>query len=162
MCEPTEYHEKRVTVQFVTNQGILREFTRHRKFSFSVESTRYCNYSKNKYEREITFIEPWFINDDRELLSSEAFDNAYEVLCSTYEEAEGYYMLLLDEGFKPEEARGVLPLDTKCEMIMTGFISDWEHFFSLRALGTTGKPHPQAKELAEPLMQEFKALNYIE
>jgi thymidylate synthase ThyX len=70
------------------------------------------------------------------------------------------YLLNINK-LKPEEARGILPLDTKCEVIMTGFVSDWKHFFDLRALGTTGKPHPQAKELAEPLMEEFKTLGYI-
>lgn len=161
LCEPTEYHEKRVTVKFTTNQGILREFTRHRVFSFAVESTRYCNYNKSKHGNEITFIEPEWINSDKEILHSEAYDNAYEIFMSSCEEAEGYYMILIESGFKPEEARDLLPLCTKCDMIMTGFVSDWEHFFDLRALGTTGKPHPQAKELAEPLMEEFKTLNYI-
>ena len=75
--------------------------------------------------------------------------------------AETTYFQLLKQGLKPEEARGVLPLDTKCDMIMTGFVSDWKHFFDLRAIGTTGKPHPQAKELAEPLMEEFRTIGYI-
>lgn len=161
LCEPTEHHEKRITVKFTTNQGILREFTRHRVFSYAVESTRYCNYSKSKFGNEITFIEPDWINSDKLILNSEAYDNAYEIFISACEEAEGYYMLLIENDFTPQQARDVLPLSTKCDMIMTGFISDWKHFFDLRALGITGAPHPQAKELAEPLMEEFKKLNLL-
>lgn len=187
LCEPTEHHEKRVTVKFTTNQGILREFTRHRVFSFAVESTRYCNYSKDKFGNEITYIKPWWlekptINDweSRRLIEGDfdLKDGVWYECCYNYQEesfiwnssdwylhqlrcAETTYFQLLKQGLKPEEARGVLPLDTKCDMIMTGFISDWKHFFNLRALGITGKPHPQAKELAEPLMGEFRTLGYI-
>lgn len=154
LYEPTEYHVKRVTVKFTLDQGVMREFTRHRVFSFACESTRYCNYSKNKFSNEITFIEPDWINDTKEI-NSEAYANAYEVFCSAIEEAEGYYMMLIESGFKPQQARNVLPLATKCDLVMTGFVDDWNHFFSLRARGTTGAPHPQAKELAEPLLTEF-------
>lgn len=176
VCEPTEYHEKRITVKFITNQGILREFTRHRVFSFAVESTRYCNYSKSKFNNEITYIKPWWIKDvDINYFNCITKDNCSRYLAldtkkatigsflylAQLEESEKAYLSLLKDGLKPEEARGVLPLDTKCDMIMTGFVSDWEHFFNLRALGTTGKPHPQAKELAEPLMGEFRTIGYI-
>ena len=187
ICEPTEYHEKRVTVRFTTNQGILREFTRHRVFSFAVESTRYCNYSKSKFGNEITYIQPsWAENPNynewksRDLIEGDFNykDGVWYECCYNYQEesfiwnssdwylhqlrcAETTYFQLLKQGLKPEEARGVLPLDTKCDMIMTGFVSDWKHFFNLRALGITGKPHPQAKELAEPLMGEFRTLGYI-
>lgn len=157
MCIPTKYHEKRVTVKFITDQGILREFTRHRVFSFAVESTRYCNYSKDKFNNEVTFIEPLWLNDNR-VINSEAYDNAYEVFCSACEEAEGYYFMLLENGFKPQDARNVLPLSTKCEMIMTGFVSDWKHFFFLR---DDNAAHPQARELASPLHQEFKHRGYL-
>lgn len=190
LCEPTEHHEKRVTVKFTTNIGINREFTRHRVFSFAVESTRYCNYSKDKFENEITFIIPNWCNYIEEgyayyhdgicmrtgLKDKYSFDfkswtkpfkdedeNLWRKDLEFLRVAiynERIYFRLLEEGLKAQEARGVLPLDTKCDMIMTGFVSDWKHFFDLRALGTTGAPHPQAKELAEPLMQEFKALNY--
>lgn len=171
ICEPTEHHEKRVTVKFVTNIGISREFTRHRVFSFAVESTRYCNYSSNKFGEEITYVRPWWIKDvDINYFNYITKDNCSRYLAldtkeatigsflylAQLEESEKAYLSLLKDGLKPEEARGILPLDTKCEMIMTGFVSDWQHFFDLRALGTTGKPHPQAEELAEPLMEEFK------
>ena len=157
MCEPTEYHERRYTVRFITDQGILREFTRHRVFSFAVESTRYCNYSKDKFNNEITFIEPLWLNDNR-AINSESYSNAYEIFCSACEEAEGYYFMLLENGFKPQDARNVLPLSTKCEMIMTGFTKDWEHFFELR---DDKAAHPQAQELAHPLHEEFISRKYI-
>ena len=191
VCEPTEYHEKRVTVKFTTNQGILREFTRHRSFSFAVESTRYCNYNKDKFDYTITFIIPNWCNYVEEGYAyyhdgtcirtglKDRFSFAFKSWTKPSKDEdenlwrrdleflkmisynERSYFSLLQQGLKPEEARGILPLDTKCDMIMTGFVSDWKYFFDLRALGTTGKPHPQAKELAEPLMEEFKTLNYI-
>ena len=157
ICNPTEFHEKRVTVRFTTDQGILREFTRHRVFSFAVESTRYCNYSKSKFNNEITFIEPEWISDPREI-NSPAYESAYEIFCSACEEAEGYYFTLIDNGFPPQAARNVLPLATKCDMVMTGFVSDWEHFFKLRDASSA---HPQARELAAPLHKEFKKKGLI-
>lgn len=150
LCEPTEHHAKRVTVRFTCDNGVMREFTRHRVFSFAVESTRYCNYSKNKFNNEITYIMPcWLPDGDLSVPAEECFK--YALI-----KAEQAYFQLLNEGWSPQQARNILPLATKCEMIMTGFVDDWKHFFNLRALGTTGAPHPQAKELAEPLMEEFK------
>ena len=145
ICEPTEHHIKRVSVRFITDQGILREFTRHRSMSFAVESTRYCNYSKDRFNNEVTFIYPcWLPDGDLSVEAEECFKYALQ-------KAEQSYFHLLQEGWKPQQARNVLPLATKCEIIMTGFIDDWEHFFNLRYFGTTGAPHPQARELAEPL-----------
>lgn len=157
LCEPTDYHHKRITVKFTTDQGVMREFTRHRVFSFACESTRYCNYSKDKFDNEITFIEPDWVSDTKEI-NSEAYNNAYEIFCSAMEEAEGYYMTLIENGFKPQQARNVLPLATKCELVMTGFISDWKHFMSLR---TPENAHPQARELAKGIKEEFIKLGYI-
>ena len=76
-------------------------------------------------------------------------------------EAEERYFELLKRGWAPQQAREILPLATKCDLVMTGFVDDWGHFFDLRARGTTGAPHPQAKELAEPLMEEFIIRKYI-
>ena len=146
ITEPTE-HERRVTVKFITDQGIMREFTRHRVFSFAVESTRFCNYSKDKFGNEITFIHPCWM--------SEKYTPEGQVFMRACEEAESWYFDLLRRGWTPEKARNVLPLATKCEMVMTGFTSDWKGFFSLRAYGSTGKPHPQAAELAIPLLNDF-------
>ena len=173
LCEPTEFHEKRVTVRFTTSNGIMREFTRHRSHSFAVESTRYCNYSKNKFNNEITFIQPyWFTHD-----STKKYLNNLNVLKYTPKDnytpeenlflthlldVEEKYMELINLGLKAQEAREVLPLATKCDMVMTGFVSDWDYFFDLRARGTTGAPHPDAKALAEPLMHEFINRNYLD
>lgn len=145
ICTPTNYHAKRITVKFILDQGVMREFTRHRVFSFACESTRYCNYSKGKFNEEITFVEPCW-----EMSTLER-----DIFISNLSDAESHYMALLNAGWKPQQARNVLPLATKCDLVMTGFVDDWEHFFSLRARGTTGAPHPQAKELAEPLLTEF-------
>lgn len=182
LSEPTEYHEKRVTVKFVTDQGVLREFTRHRKFSFAVESTRYCNYSLNRFNNELTYILPNWIDDGINISFPEIEDNWGKVLPEYYYEltelgqkeidrspihlfmyslyaCEKLYLSLLKEGWSPQQARNVLPLATKCDLIMTGYISDWIEFAKLRALGTTGKPHPQAEELGNKLIFEFLKRN---
>ena len=172
ICEPTEYHERRVTVHFVCDRGVSHEFVRHRVMSFAQESTRYCNYSKDKFGNELTFIKPcWFdssLIDDTGHWDANTF---YRMPTQSVEEsaflgtllsAEKSYFNLLKCGWKPQEARAVLPNSLKTELVVTGFTSDWKHFFGLRAIGTTGAPHPQAKELAEPLMKEFIARKYID
>lgn len=206
ICEPTEYHERRVTVHFVCDRGVSHEFVRHRVFSFAQESTRYCNYSKDKFGNEITFIIPCWLdipegeaywhdginyrvgvteeNIFGESVNPKAWfnkkSNCVEVhdYIQALDNAEKVYLRLMSAwenrvidrryvtGFKgnpwtPQQARAVLPNALKTELVMTGFASDWNHFFDLRARGTTGAPHPQAKELAEPLMKEFIARKYI-
>lgn len=174
LCEPTEYHEKRYTFKFTTDQGVLREITRHRVFSFAVESTRYCNYSKNKFNNEVTYIIPSWINSDLPNFTTikddwgELFPEYYYKFTDLGEQELNYssnkklrdfvyalsaceklYFALLEEGWKPQQARNILPLATKCDVIMTGFTSDWKHFFDLRMFGTTGEPHPDMKLLAK-------------
>lgn len=157
ICEPTEYHERRVTVHFVCDRGVSHEFVRHRVMSFAQESTRYCNYSKDKFGGEITFVLPnWMTSpiwDEN--------DKAGHIFLQTMKISEDVYLELLSEGWTPQQARAVLPNSLKTELVVTGFTSDWNHFFDLRARGTTGAPHPQAKELAEPLMKEFITRKYI-
>lgn len=180
LCEPTKFHEKRITVHFVCDRGVSHEFVRHRVMSFAQESTRYCNYSKDKFGNELTFIIPEWCPEIRED-SNKGWDP-----CSMYDKfylqhlqmAEDTYFNLLKQwdervpdkryksGFRnnpwmPQQARAVLPNSLKTELVVTGFVSDWNHFFDLRARGTTGAPHPQAKELAEPLMEEFITRKYI-
>lgn len=151
ICEPTKYHTKRYTVKFICNRQVSHEFVRHRVFSFAMESTRYCNYTKDKFGKELTFIKPLWVRDaeDQRLLNSEL------------ESIEATYFRLINKGWKAQEAATVLPNALKTELIMTGFIDDWRHFFDLRALGTTGTPHPQASELAEPLLNEFYKRGYL-
>lgn len=177
LCEPTEFHEKRISVRFVCDRGVSHEFVRHRVFSFAQESTRYCNYSKNRFNNELTFILPLWVNEiqlgeqnSQELLiqignldnptySKEDLNDLYFLF--SVATAEIQYFNLINGGWKPQQARAVLPNALKTELVMTGFVSDWQHFFDLRARGITGAPHPQAKELAEPLMKEFIARKYI-
>lgn len=181
ICEPTEYHERRVTVHFVCDRGVSHEFVRHRVMSFAQESTRYCNYSKDKFGNELTFIIPCWMDIPEGSINLGNYDktsaryndgNVHIIdtkppyvgvdfirsLC----EAESNYLSIVRNGWKPQEARAVLPNSLKTELVVTGFTSDWKHFFGLRAIGTTGAPHPQAKELAEPLMKEFIARKYID
>lgn len=146
-------HERRITVKFNVDRFTGEEFLRHRVFSFARESTRYCNYTKDKFNNEITFIEPCWSVDDKA---------AHEQLTSALKYSETYYKYLIEAGWKPEQARVVLPCAIKSPLVMTGNISDWKHFFDLRALGTTGKPHPSAKELAKPLMNEFTKRGWLE
>lgn len=127
-----------------------------RVFSFVVESTRYCNYSKGKFNNEITYIiPPWLPTKD--IRTADVKWDEIEFI-KALTDAEKSYFKLLELGWKPQQARNVLPLDTKCDIIMTGFISDWNHFFELRCPESA---HPQAREIAIPLKEEFINKNYI-
>lgn len=148
ICEPTEYHEKRITVRFICDRGVSHEFVRHRVFSFAQESTRYCNYSKDKFGNELTFIQPLWLED---IDSNLDFKDCLQ-------HSELAYFNLLDRGWKPQQARAILPNSLKTELVMTGFVSDWKHFFKLRDAGSA---HPQAQELAKPLHEEFIRRNYV-
>lgn len=165
LCEPTEFHEKRITVHFVCDRGVSHEFVRHRVMSFAQESTRYCNYSKDKFDNQVTFVIPNWCNSLIEGSEQKYFTfeiNRDEIVfMDALQNAQNSYLSLLKLGWKPQEARAILPNSLKTELVVTGFTSDWNHFFDLRARGTTGAPHPQAKELAEPLMEEFVTRKYI-
>lgn len=162
ICEPTEYHERRITVRFVCDRGVSHELVRHRVFSFAQESTRYCNYSKDKFGNEITFIEPCWL--DSYNYNGNTYGNCF---LTALEAAEASYFDLLKKwddkipdkryktGFRnnpwtPQQARAILPNSLKTELVMTGFISDWKHFFELR---TAQNAHPQMRELAIPLKE---------
>lgn len=160
LCNPIEHHEKRITVKFVCNRQVSHEFVRHRVFSFAQESTRYCNYTKDKFDGQLTFIKPCWINEEYVPGEYKGSDQ-FIVLIEYLENVESTYNFMINSGWKPQQAATVLPNALKTELIMTGFISDWRHFFDLRAIGTTGAPHPQAKELAEPLMNEFINRKYM-
>jgi thymidylate synthase (FAD) len=171
LCEPTEYHVRRITVRFICDMGVAREFCRHRVFSFAQESTRYCNYSKAKFGKELNCIIPcWYKN---------MFEgNSYNIeLCHTYDltiseglsrteaawiqamcEAESAYFGLLTEGEPAQQARNVLPLALKTELIMTGTDEQWAGFFNLRCARDA---HPQARELAIELRDRMILAGYI-
>lgn len=155
LCEPTEYHEKRVTVKFICDIGVSREFNRHRVDSISEQSTRYCNYSKDKFDNAITYIIP---NDCPFLTENTEMTKVELELMEAYQDAQKHYMRLIALGWKPQQARRVLPLGTATELIHTAFVSDWKHFFELRDHSAA---HPQAIELAKPLHEEFIKRNYI-
>lgn len=177
LCEPTEYHEKRTCVRFICDRAILAEFTRHRKFSFMAESSRYCNYSKDKFDNELTFIMPCWVDENNLPKGiNHTKDDWGSLFCEFYYEStekgkngglivspernflfslqtsEQLYFSLLKNGWRPEQARNVLPLALKTELYMCGFAEDWEKFFELR---TASNVHPQARELAIPLRDEF-------
>ncbi len=166
LCEPTEHHEKRITVKFITSIGIGRELLRHRVFSFANESTRYCNYSSEKrFGGEITFIIPtWAESLQEGVLEYSPFEitpKEISFMNSCYKD-EKSYLEMIHYGATPQEAREVLPLATKSELIMTGFISDWKDVFNKRSsIAATGKPHPDMVALIDPLMQEFTNKNFI-
>lgn len=164
VCEPTGHHEKRITVRFICDRGVSHEFVRHRVFSFAQESTRYCNYSKDKFGNELTFIEPCWLEDYN--YEGNTYYNGFLVALRA---AEANYLNLLKQwedkipdkryktGFRnnpwtPQQARAVLPNALKTELVMTGFINDWKHFFELRCAPNA---HPSARELAIPLSEEF-------
>lgn len=145
--ECTEYHPKRRTFKITCNRGVSHEFVRHRVFSFAQESQRYVNYSKDKFGREIKVIAP-------NVLSFNSYDDmgSYLVWRKACEDAENAYFWLLENGATPQEAREVLPNATATELIMTGFESDWEHFFKLRCAKDA---HPQAQEIANMIKEKF-------
>lgn len=136
-----------VTVKFVVDRGISHELVRHRMASFAQESTRYCNYIKDDFGSEITFIVPKYLDGE---------SAAHDAWKDTMKYCEDAYFKLLDIGLTPQEARAVLPNSTKTEVVMTANLREWRHFFKLRALGTTGKPHPQMLEVTIPLLEDFK------
>ena len=169
ICEPTEIHEKRITTRFTCDRGVSHEIVRHRVMSFAQESTRYCDYGKDKFGNEVTFIKPTWYN-----MVSDEQKEAFDDFLSVSEEA---YMALLDKWenripdkryktkFKgnpltPQQARQVLPNALKTEIVVTGFESDWEHFFSLRSpkYGAQGV-HPDMAKLADELYEKLNSVN---
>ena len=158
-CDVTEWHEKRVSVMVTCAIGISREFNRHRVFSVSEQSTRYCNYSKDKFGVEITYVIPsWATNLSPEYndLECSGIDHNELVLLDSLKQGERHYMVMMRNGAKPQEARDVLPLATATTVMYTGFLSDWEHFFELR---TSNGAHPDARAIAIPLRDKFNELN---
>ena len=149
---PTELHEKRITARFTCDRGVSHEIVRHRVMSFAQESTRYCNYSKDKFGCELTFIKPsWY---------DKTLENKHGGFEKFLEDAQSLYTSLLDQGYFPQEARACLPNALKTEIVVTGFESDWEHFFSLRSpkYGAQGV-HPDMAKLADGLYEKLNSVN---
>ena len=159
---PEGPHEKRYTLKLVTSIGIVRELLRHRVFSFANESTRYCNYSTDKFSNELTFIKPyWYKQFDAPIYNTNhrKYGTSNMFTSGDFVEflriAETNYLAALIAGSTPQQAREVLPLCTKSELIMTGFESDWKHFLDLRLKGVAGEPHPDMKILAKKIRVEL-------
>lgn len=138
-------HEK-ISVKIICDRGVSHEIVRHRIASYSQESTRYCNYIKDKFGNELTFIKPIFWAEE---------SPEYQIWFSSMENIENTYMQLINLGARPEQARAVLPNSLKTEIIVTMNLREWRHFFKLR---TSNRAHPQMREISIPLLQEFKAL----
>ena len=162
LCEPTEYHEKRYSVKFILSRSIANEFVRHRVMSFCQESQRYVGYDKERFGGEIVFVIPDWVKILMNDLSEDDFADCQNESVKCWWEFMRYtefeYMRLMKLGCKPQEARSVLNNDCKTELIITGFVSDWKHFFELR---TAVGAHPDARTLACPLEAEFKLKNYV-
>ena len=185
MTPPTDKHEKRYTVRFTYHLAVARDVNRHRVQSVGEESTRYCNYSKEKYGSELNIIEPiWFTDDEKEIIYNENEHMSFQEMCALISKGTDFpameqvdywlfanmaceyaYMMNTtrfgEKNWTAQKGSLILPLDTKTESVHTAFVSDWCHFFNLRALGTTGAPRPSAKEVAWPLMEEFIKNGYI-
>ena len=136
-------HEK-ITVKIICDRGVSHEIVRHRIASYSQESTRYCNYSKNKFGKELTLIRPFFWNND---------PDKYVIWQETMRIIENNYNQLISMGAQPEEARSILPNSLKTEIVVTMNLREWRHFFKLR---TSSRAHPQMRELTIPMLKQFK------
>ncbi|MBR6985603.1 MAG: FAD-dependent thymidylate synthase [Ruminococcus sp.] len=133
-----------ITVKFICDRGVSHEIVRHRIASYSQESTRYCNYSKDQFGNEITVIKPCFWEET---------SNNYKVWKEAMELIEKAYFNLLSNGAKPEEARSILPNSLKTEIVVTMNLREWRHFFKLR---TSKRAHPQMREVAIMLLKDFQ------
>ena len=165
--EDNKFYPKRYTVHFIISRGIMDEFRTHVGLSHLAESTRYCNYSKDKFDNQITFIQPSWIILDKEIapinelcLLSGQYDRENPNLryLASLVDANYAYVLLLNKGWTPQQARDVLPLSVKSELISCGFEDAWENFFYRRCANDA---HPMAREIAIPLQEKFKELNYV-
>jgi thymidylate synthase (FAD) len=164
--EPNKSHEKRISVRFICDRGVSHEYVRHRVFSFAQESTRYCNYSKDKFDNQLTFIIPEWSTlqpsewTHKQVIGSKpvSYTEQEQLWLEHMSWGEKTYNKLVTDGWQPQQARAVLPNSLKTELIMTGTINQWKEFFILRDAPTA---HPQARELAQPLHVEFKKRNLI-
>lgn len=135
-----------ITVKFICDRGVTHEIVRHRLASYSQESTRYCNYSSDKFNGELTFIEPCFFEKS-------PYDRNMELWVQAMQSAEQYYLEMISEGARPEQARSVLPNSLKTEIVMTANLREWIHFLTLR---TSRSAHPQIREISIQLLRKFQ------
>lgn len=136
-------HEK-ISVRVICDRGVSHEIVRHRIASYSQESTRYCNYNKEKFGKELTFIKPCFWNEDSIL---------FDIWKKSMKEAEDAYNFMINNGASPQEARSILPNSLKTEIVMTMNLREWRHFLRLR---TSERAHPQMQEISFKILEKFK------
>lgn len=151
----SKYYPKRYTVHMILSRGVMDEFRTHVTLSHLAESTRYCNYSKDKFENELTFIIPNWVNTHCPNKEQEGPSVPDMEWSSAMLNAEASYMNLLKMGWTPQQAREVLPLSVKSELISCGFGSAWDNFFYRRCAKDA---HPMAREIAIPLQDKFKEM----
>ena len=156
ITKPNVFHCLRTTFNITTDIGVARELTRHRTHSISEESTRYCNYSKDKFNNELTFIKPYSLNDEKLKLYEDYHivirDKSPEsIFIANLNNVEKDYLDLIKLGWTPQQARQILPLSTKVQTIHTAFESDWAEFISLRADACSGSVHPNMKVIADKI-----------
>ena len=164
LCEPTEYHYKRYTAHMILDRGVMDEFRTHVGLSHLAESTRYCNYSKDKFDNEITFIKPCWLDDEKLKLYGPYHtvirDKSPEsIFIANLNNVERDYLDLIKLGWTPQQARSILPLGIKSELISCGFEDAWKNFFYRR---DAPDAHPMAQEIAKPMHQKFIELTKIE
>ena len=157
LCEPTEYHHKRYTIHMILDRGVMDEFRTHVGLSHLAESTRYVNYSKKKFGSELTFIKPCWLDDEKLKLYGPYHtvirDKSPEsIFIANLNNVERDYLDLIKLGWTPQQARSVLPLSIKSELISCGFKDSWENFFYRR---DAPDAHPMAQEIAKPMHQKF-------
>lgn len=158
----SEYYPKRYTVHMILSRGVMDEFRTHVGLSHLAESTRYVNYSKEKFGSEVTFIEPcWEIRTANEVITPEGTHMSSDSLefLTALNEAEDHYLSLLAKGWTPQQARSILPLGIKSELISCGFEDAWENFFKRR---DAPDAHPMAQEIAKPMHEEFLRRGFID
>ena len=168
LCEPTEYHHKRYTVHMILDRGVMDEFRTHVGLSHLAESTRYVNYSKKKFGSELTFIKPCWLDDEKLKLYGPYHtvirDKSPEsIFIANLNNVERDYLDLIKLGWTPQQARSVLPLSIKSELISCGFKDSWENFMRRRSpkYGDPGA-HPMAAEIADKLCEEFLKKGFID
>lgn len=142
-----------ITCTFICDRGVTHEIVRHRIASYAQESTRYCNYSKDKFGNELTFIEPCFWPDKTIPGCNDQL--RFAAWCDSMRQAEHKYMYLVSVGASPQEARSVLPNSLKTEIVVTMNIREWRHFFALRC---SPQAHPQMREVAKMALDKLRAL----
>jgi thymidylate synthase (FAD) len=135
-----------ITVRVICDRGVSHEIVRHRLASYTQESTRYCNYTQGRFGNEITVIKPCFWDEN---------SKEYKIWSETIKYIENAYNKLITLGATPQEARSILPNSLKTEIVITMNLREWHHFFKLR---TSPNAHPQMREIAMPLLTEFRKI----